>query len=200
MFAHNRPRRPHNSFAFYLIPVALAGLLTVAAKPQAPRDASRDQERLTKEVRHQLLLLPRYTVFDDLAYRIEGDKVTLEGAVTQPIKKSDAESAVKSIEGVREVDNKIKVLPLSQTDDQVRRAEFRAIYGFEGFDRYAIEANPPIHIIVENGHVTLTGVVANDQDKNLAGVRANSVPNVFSVQNNLQVEGNGNQDQKRSGN
>jgi len=152
-----------------------------------PGPASEGQ--LIKAVRHQLVMLPYYTIFDDLGYRVDGSTVTLEGAVTNPVLKSDAQNVVKNIEGVSQVVNNIKVLPLSPMDWQVRRAEFRAIYGDPQIgDRYGHQALPPIHIIVENGHVTLEGVVANQSDKNLIGIRANGVPNVFSVENDLQVE------------
>jgi hyperosmotically inducible protein len=148
------------------------------------------ENRLMKEVRHQLVMLPYYTIFDDLAFRLNGSQVTLLGAVTNPVLKSDAQNVVKSIEGVTSVDNQIKVLPLSPMDWQIRRAMFRAIYGDPQIgDRYGHQALPPIHIIVDNGHVTLEGVVANQADKNLINIRANGVPDVFSVSNNLIVEG-----------
>ena len=102
--------------------------------------------------------------------------------------KSDAGNAVKRLEGVQSVSNNIEVLPLSRFDNQIRRATYRAVFGSAGLYRYAMGANPSIHIIVENGHVTLVGVVGNQMDKNLAGIRANSVPGVFSVTNNLMVE------------
>ncbi len=145
---------------------------------------------IAKEVRHRLLMLPYYGVFDDLAFNVEGDTVTLMGAVARPVLKSDAENSVKKIEGVAHVVNDIKVLPLSPFDDQIRRAEYRAIYGDpELGTRYGYRALPSIHIIVENGHVTLEGMVANAFDKNLINARANGVANVFSVTNDLQVEG-----------
>lgn len=173
---------------FSILTLVLVAIAAVAASPQAQRNTANEQANLQREVHHQLALLPRYTVFDNLAYKVQGDNVTLLGEVTEPVKKSDAESAVKSIEGVGKVDNEIKVLPLSPMDDQIRRAEFRSIYSFQGLDRYAFQANPSIHIIVENGHVTLEGVVDSQADKDAAGVRANAVPNVFSVTNNLQVQ------------
>lgn len=147
------------------------------------------QRQLEREVRHQLLLLPYYSVFDNLAFRVEGDKVTLEGQVTRPTLKSDAEAVVKKIEAVGSVVNNIEVLPLSPMDDQIRRAVYRAIYGEGGLPRYAESAVPSIHIIVKNGNVTLEGVVDNESDKNLANLRASGVPNVFSVKNNLRVVG-----------
>lgn len=148
-----------------------------------------DESRIAREVRHQLLMLPYYGVFDDLAFRVDGGTVTLLGAVTRPTLKSDAERVVKRIEGVERVINQIEVLPLSPMDDQIRMAEYRAIYGDPVLStRYGFRSIPPVHIIVKNGHVTLDGVVANQADKDIINVRANSVPGVFSVTNNLQVE------------
>ena len=151
------------------------------------RSEEKYRTRLAKEVRHELVMLPYYSVFDNLAFQVNGDKVTLLGQVTRPTLKSDAENVVKSIEGVASVTNKIEVLPLSPMDDQLRRALYRAIYGEAGLQRYANQAVPSIHIIVSNGNVTLEGVVDNEMDKNLAGLHANQVPNVFSVKNNLVV-------------
>lgn len=146
------------------------------------------QDRITREVRHELVMLPYYGVFDNLAYRVEGTTVTLLGQVTKPTLKSDAGNVVKRIEGVEKVDNQLQVLPLSPMDDRIRVAEYRSIYGQVGLDRYAMQAVPPIHIIVDNGKVTLEGVVANQGDKDMANVRANTVSGVFSVVNNLRVE------------
>lgn len=166
-----------------LVLASLAGLTPALAQKSAGND------RIVREVHHELVMLPYYGVFDNLAYRVDGNTVTLLGQVTRPTLKSDAGNVVKKIEGVEKVDNQIKVLPLSSMDDQTRLAEYRAIYSQVGLDRYALQAVPPIHIIVENGKVTLEGVVASQGDKDLAGVRANSVANVFSVVNNLRVEG-----------
>lgn len=176
--------------SFLLVAVAAAGGgRAVAAWPQDKRQHSEEKyrARLEKEVRHQLVMLPWYSVFDNLAFRVNGDKVTLIGQVTRPTLKSDAEGVVKNIEGVAAVKNEIEVLPLSPMDDQLRRAVFRAIYGEVGLNRYAIQAIPSIHIIVKNGNVTLEGIVDSEMDKNLANLRANQVPNVFSVKNNLVV-------------
>jgi hyperosmotically inducible protein len=148
------------------------------------------ESRIAQQVRHQLVMLPYYGVFDDLAFKLEGGTVTLLGAVTRPVLKSDAENVVKRIEGVTQVVNEIKVLPPSPMDDQTRRAVYRAIYGDPSLSiRYGYRAVPSIHIIVENGRVTLEGVVANETDKSLCNLRANGVPNVFSVTNDLRVEG-----------
>ena len=146
------------------------------------------EDWLSQEVHNQLVLLPFYSVFDNLEYKINDREVTLLGQVTQPTVKSDAEVAVTGIEGVTKVINSIEVLPVSPMDDQIRRAEFRAIYRDPALQRYAFGPVPPIHIIVKDGHVTLEGVVANQGDKNLVNIRANAVPGVFSVTNNLRIE------------
>jgi len=148
-----------------------------------------DESEIAKKVRHELVMLPYYNIFDDLAFRVDGGTVTLLGAVVRPTLKDDAGRVVKKIPGVTEVVNNIEVLPVSPNDDQIRRAEYRAIYGDPALStRYGFQALPSIHIIVKNGNVTLEGVVANQGDKNLVGIRANGVPNVFSVTNNLLVE------------
>lgn len=178
-----------NRFAICL---CVLGLAVAGAQQRANRVAqpgTAGQDRITREVRHELVMLPYYGVFDNLAYSVNGSTVTLMGEVTRPTLKSDAENAVKHIEGVTNVVNNIKVLPLSSMDDRIRIAEYRAIYSQPGLDRYALQAVPPIHIIVDNGHVTLVGVVGSQADKDMAGVRANGVSGVFSVTNNLRVEG-----------
>ena len=145
-------------------------------------------ERLVREVRHELVMLPYYGVFDNLAYRVDGDRVTLFGQVAKPTLKSDAERVVKRIEGVSQVTNQIEVLPLSPNDDRLRLAVYRAIYSKEPLQRYSMMAVPPIHIIVKNGNVVLEGAVASEFDKNLANITANGVSGVFSVKNNLAIE------------
>jgi hyperosmotically inducible protein len=163
----------------------LAAALLAGAVMFAQHNAGMD--RVVREVRHELVMLPYYGVFDNLAYRVDGSTVTLLGQVTRPTLKSDAEGAVKHIEGVTRVNNGIQVLPLSSMDDRTRMAEYRAIYGTPGLDRYAMQAVPPIHIIVANGNVTLEGVVDTQADKEQAGIRANTVTGVFHVANNLRV-------------
>jgi hyperosmotically inducible protein len=134
-------------------------------------------------------MLPFYGVFDDLEYRVDPDgTVTLQGAVRDPTLKTDAERAVKKIEGVERVVNNIEVLPTSPMDDRIRLAVYRAIYGNDVLAPYSLRAVPPIHIIVKNGHVTLKGVVARPMDKQIAEMQAKSVPGVFSVDDELQVE------------
>ena len=163
---------------------ALAGLAAITV-PMFARSAP--EQDLGAQVRHQLLMLPFFNVFDDLGYSVNDGVVTLSGAVTQPVVKDDAGRVVKRIPGVAQVVNNIKVLPLSSLDNRIRFAEYRAIFGFSDLYRYAMGANPSIHIIVENGHVTLTGVVSSQADKNMAYLRANGVPGVFSVTNDLRV-------------
>jgi len=145
------------------------------------------QARITREVRHELLMLPNFGVFDNIAYKVEGDTVTLLGSVTRPVLKSDAENVVKRIEGVGKVVNQIDVLPPSSMDDQLRLKLFRAIYGDPALQKYELGVQKPIRIIVKSGHVNLEGVVDNQADKDRAGLRANGVPGIFSVANNLQV-------------
>jgi hyperosmotically inducible protein len=166
------------------------GLLTFAAAfaPAQERTSDRGRQRLEKEVRHELVMLPYYGVFDDLAFKVDGYTVTLLGHVSRPTLKTDAERVVKQIEGVEKVNNQIEVLPVSPNDDRIRLAVYRAIYSFPSLNRYALMAVPSIHIIVKNGNVTLTGVAATEADKNVAGIQANSVSGVFSVTNNLQTE------------
>src|SRR5947209_2917678 len=156
--------------------------------PFALLAADKNTDGVAKEVRHELVMLPYYSVFDNLAYRVDGGKVTLFGQVTRPTLKSDAENVVKRIEGVTSVDNEIEVLPVSPNDDRIRIAVYRAIYSKPELQRYGMGAVPSIHIIVKNGNVTLVGVVDNDMDKNVAGIASNGVPGVFKVNNDLQVQ------------
>lgn len=156
-----------------------------AAPPE--RGSQNYEQWLTREVGHQLVQVPWLSVFDNLQYSVTGSEVTLSGQVWQPVTKDDAQTAVKGIEGVTKVNNNIEVLPLSPFDDEIRRAEYRAVYGAPELQRYAMGVLPSIHIIVKGGHVTLVGTVDNEMDKNVALIRAKSVPNVFSVDDQLQV-------------
>jgi hyperosmotically inducible protein len=146
-------------------------------------------DRIVKEVHHELVMLPYYGVFDNLAYKVDPDgTVTLLGQVARPTLKSDAGNVVKRIEGVTNVVNNIEVLPLSPSDDRIRRAVYRAIYTNSVLSPYQLRAGPPIHIIVKNGQVTLEGAVARQMDKQVAGIKANGVSGVFGVTNNLLVD------------
>lgn len=148
---------------------------------------ARAEQRIQDEVRHQILMLPYYNVFDIINFKVEGYNVTLSGAVTNPTVKSSAEAVVKRIEGVEKVDNRIEVLPLSNMDRQLRLRLFRAIYGYGALQRYDLSVQKPFRIIVKNGNVTLEGVVNSEADKNLVTIRAKGVSGVFSVTNNLKV-------------
>ncbi len=174
--------------ALLAVAVTLLSVVTVTAAQDRDQSPSRSQERITREVRHELLMLPYFGVFDNIAYKVDGYNVTLLGQVVRPSLKSDAENAVKHIEGVEHVDNQIEVLPPSSMDDGLRVRLFHEIYGFPSLEKYAMGVQKPIRIIVKNGHVTLEGVVDSEADKNTAGIRANSVPGIFSVNNNLRVE------------
>jgi len=170
---------------------SMVALASPAIQDNQPAGAlsQKSIDRIYKEVRHELVMLPFYGVFDNLSYKVDPDgTVTLLGQVSRPTLKSDAENVVKRIEGVEKVVNNIEVLPTSINDDQIRRATYRAIYGNEVLSQYQLLAVPPIHIIVKNGHVTLEGVVARAMDKQIAGMQANGVHGAFSVTNNLMVE------------
>jgi hyperosmotically inducible protein len=162
------------------------GSLPAAQAQRGP--SARAEQRIGKEVRHELVMLPYYGVFDNLSYRVKGYDVELYGQVTRPTLKTDAERVVKGIEGVERVVNHIEVLPLSPNDDRIRLAVYRAVYGHPSLSRYALQAVPPIHIIVKNGNATLAGVVASKMDADIANMQARSVPGVFRVTNDLAVE------------
>lgn len=153
-----------------------------------PQITSKDA--MAKKIRKELVTLPYFSVFDNLAFKVEENTVTLYGQVSRPSLRSSAERVVEKIKGVEDVVNKIEVLPLSPMDDRIRIATYRAIYSQVGMDRLALAANPPIHIIVRNGHVTLEGVVNSKSDSTRALMAANGVSNVFSVTNNLRIEKN----------
>jgi hyperosmotically inducible protein len=176
-----------NKFCCLIFAICLATSV-LAQNTSADQLSSRGTDRIAKEVRHEILLLPYYGVFDVLSYKVDPNgTVTLMGSVTQPTLKSDAENVVKRIEGVEKVDNQITVLPLSPNDDQIRRAAFREIYGFPTLNKYAWQSVQSIHIIVNNGALTLVGQVDSETDRNTAEVRAKSVQGAFSVTNNLMV-------------
>lgn len=166
----------------------LFALCTLIFAQEAQREPSaRAEERIQRGVRHELLMLPYVGVFDYLAYSVNGYDVTLIGQVVRPVTKSDAENAVKHIEGVEKVNNQIEVLPPSPMDDRLRMRLFRAIYGYPALQKYDLGVQKPIRIVVKGGRVWLEGVVDNEGDKNLAGLRAKTVSGIFSVTNNLQV-------------
>lgn len=167
--------------------LSLVPLNTIAQNSERDQISPKSQERIVREVRHELLMLPYFGVFDNIAYRVDGSTVTLSGEVVRPSLKSDAENAVKHIEGVDKVVNQIEILPPSSADDKIRFALFRAIYEYPALQKYELGVLKPIRIIVKNGRVSLDGVVDSEPDRELAGVRAKNVPGTFSVTNNLQV-------------
>jgi hyperosmotically inducible protein len=136
-------------------------------------------------------MLADFGTFDNIAFKLDGYDVVLLGQVTNASLKGDAEREVKKIEGVERVENRIEVLPASSGDDRLRRDLFNAIYRYGPLQHYGVGSNRPIRIIVNHGNVTLEGVVDRESDKNMAGIRANGVPGVFSVKNNLVVPGKG---------
>jgi hyperosmotically inducible protein len=169
--------------------IAIGLMLAGCMLAQVQRPVSdKARTRLEREVRRELVMLPYYGLFDNLAFRVDGTTITLLGQVSHPVLKKDAGDAVKQIEGVENVDNQIEVLPTSPGDDRIRLEAYRTIYGEAVLNRYALQAVPSIHIIVKNGHITLEGMVDSQNDKNIAGVQAHMVASVFSVTNNLQVD------------
>lgn len=171
-----------------LAAVALGLMAMPAAVSAADYDSPAEMSMLAKKVRHELVMLPFYSVFDNFTYQLNGDKVILSGEVTRPTLKTSAERVVARIEGVNQVENNIEVLPLSSFDNRIRRGVLYAVYGHPVLNRYALQSIGPIHLVVKNGHVTLEGVVSREMEKNVAFIQANSVPGVFSVTNNLRVE------------
>jgi hyperosmotically inducible protein len=175
--------------------VAAASLIAQNRQERKPHIDSyvagtQGESRLIEEVRHHLVMLPYYGVFDDLGFVVNDGVVTLVGQVTRPTLKDDAGRTVERVEGVISVINEIEVLPLSPNDDRIRRGVYRAIYGDSSLSiRYGFQAVPSIHILVKNGNVRLEGVVANETDRNVAGIRANGVSGAFKVENELRVEG-----------
>jgi len=169
------------ALALCLATAPLHGQTSPATKNGKPN------ESVSQAVRHQLLLLPYYSVFDNLSFTMEGDKVILSGQVLRPTLKADAEAAVKSIDGVGIVVSAIEVLPISSADDDLRRQVYRVIYEDSELARYAVQPVPSIHIIVKNGAVTLEGFVYNEDDKKLAEKKAGSVATVQSLANHLAV-------------
>ena len=171
----------------YLMAAVLLGA-GIASAANGSGNLPSGDEQIARSIRHEVLSYPYYSLFDDVSYRVANGQVELMGAVSQPFKKKDIERLVFKIPGVNGITNGLKVLPVSFEDDRLRVQIARAIYRDPALTRYAIQAVPPIHIIVDNGHVTLTGVVNNDLEKNVAGIRAASFLSFGPVTNNLQVE------------
>jgi hyperosmotically inducible protein len=166
--------------------VASTGVLGAANKDKAP--APQGDDAVAQRVRHEVLMYPYYSIWDDVSFRVANGQVELMGAVNQPFKKSDIEHIVQKVPGVTSVADEIKVLPVSDFDDRLRLQIARSIYGDPVFLQYRNMALPPIHIIVDNGHVTLAGWVNSDLEKQVAGMRANAGLSFGTIVNNLQVE------------
>jgi hyperosmotically inducible periplasmic protein len=184
-----------NTFLQYLVIMLCLGVVGSAWGQQSAKGSQssaadqRMQDRISREVFHELVTLPQLSIFDNLSYKVDGSTVTLMGQVRNAVLKDEAQQSIKGIEGVQKVNNQIQILPPSPNDDRIRRQVARAIFNDDRLFPYSMGSVPPIHIVVNGGHVALEGVVNNQGDKDTAGIRANSVPGVFSVQNNLKVEG-----------
>jgi len=177
------------NYSISLLVISAFAMLLLAVMPAVVMAQGAINPQLDKKVRHELVTLPYYGVFDNLAYSINGGTVTLYGQVVRASTRSDAAGRVKRIAGVSRVVNNIEVLPLSGIDDGIRARTYRSIARMGGLYRYLQGTNPSLHIVVDRGHVTLEGVVSGSGDRNLAYLAANRVPGVFSVTNNLRVEG-----------
>jgi hyperosmotically inducible periplasmic protein len=192
MYMREKVRMKEIGFVLLIGALAIPG--TIAAQDKSHMDpyvnGPGNEARIIKDVRRALVTLPYYGVFDDLGFTANGGMVTLVGQVVKPVLKDDAGRAVKGVEGVTGVTNNIEVLPLSPNDDRIRRAVYNAIYRDPSLGtRYGYQALPSIHIIVKNGNVRLEGVVANEMDRTIAGIRTNAVSGVFKVENALRIEG-----------
>jgi hyperosmotically inducible protein len=168
--------------------IAAALLVGVAGAADNQAATLTPDAALTKSVRHAIVMYPRYSIFDDVYFQVDNGAVHVSGVVTQPFKKSDIDKIVRHVAGANQVQDDIRVLPLSPDDDRLRQRVARSIYGDITMTRYAMNPLKPIHIIVENGHVTLTGIVATEFDKQIAGTRAASSLSFGPIINNLQVE------------
>ena len=168
-----------------VLTVSLLLAATAAAEPPA---STAQRIRLANQVRHELVMLPFYSVFDNLLFQVDGHAIILSGQVSRPTLKADAERVVRRVEDVETVVNHIEVLPHSAHDDEIRLAIYRALYGHAALNRYVLHSVPPIHIIVRRGNVALEGAVATATEKQIAGMLANGVSGVFSVTNNLRVD------------
>lgn len=176
-------KRIKSKLVMLVVTLVAGASVGLAASPNAAADA-----QTMNKIRKELVTLPYYGVFDNLAYQVDGDTVTLSGQVVRPSTRKDAERRIARIEGVRRVVNNIEVLPVSQFDDSIRVRTYRAVFRSGSLYRYALGANPSIHIVVSRGRVTLEGVVSNRMDSQLAYMAARGVPGAFAVTNNLRVE------------
>jgi hyperosmotically inducible protein len=180
---------------FLIIGLVLAVLSLRAQHPPSAKPATAapktEESQLSREIRHQLIVLPYYSVFDYIAFTLDGNKITLTGYVLRPTLRTNAEAAVKSLEGVSSVKNLIEVLPKSPADDDSRRAVYRAIFEDSTLQRYAAQEVPLIHVILRNGEVTLEGAVLTEAEKNLASTRVSGVSGISTVKNNISIRPKG---------
>jgi hyperosmotically inducible periplasmic protein len=175
------------AMSIMLLGVTAIGMASNAGKTN-PAGSNKQPLSVTEQVRHKLGALDYLSVFDNLSFAItNSDTVILDGQVIRPTLKTDAEAAVRGVSGISKVVNNIEVMPLSPFDDSIRLRTYRAIYSRGGFERYALQAQLPIRIIVKNGNVTLEGMVGNRLDKTMAEMAARSVPGAFSVTDNLTI-------------
>ncbi len=168
----------------------LAAGCAMASNNDNPAGGDADAQ-IAQKVVHEIRMYPRYTIWDNVNVQVRNGEVDLEGQVSQPFKKADLGRLAQHVAGVRSVANELAVLPTSLFDDRLRLQVARAIYRDPTLSRYGIQAVPPIHIIVDNGHVTLEGVVNNTMEKNVAGIRASQSLSFGQVTNNLRVENGG---------
>ena len=174
-----------SGFKTLAVGILVGSGLAIAANTAPQPDALQVENKVIHEIRKY----PDYSVFDNIKVRVDSGNVELLGQVSQPYKKSDLQRIAAHVPGVASVTNDLQVLPLSPFDNRIRLQVARAIYRDPVLSRYGVEAVPPIHIIVENGHVTLEGVVNSDLEKNVASIRASGAGLSFgSIVNNLVVE------------
>jgi len=169
----------------------MATMLVAAGSAMASTNqlADNNDAQIERKVVHEILMYSRYTIFDNVNVKVRDGEVDLQGQVSQPFKKGDMARLAQHVAGVRSVTNELEILPTSFFDDRLRLQVARAIYRDPALSRYGIQSVPPIHIIVDNGHVTLEGVVNNEMEKHIAGMRAAQAGLSFGqVINNLRVE------------
>jgi hyperosmotically inducible periplasmic protein len=171
-----------------LVPTLLGATLAIGIA-SADTNAPLTDQGLEQKAVHEVRMYTHYTIWDNINIRIQNGNVELNGQVSQPFKKSDLQRIMQRIPGVKSVTNDLEVLPLSPNDDRLRIEVARAIYRDSVLSRYGMGTLPSIHVIVDNGHVTLEGVVGTETEKNIAGIRANGAGLSFGmVTNNLRVE------------
>lgn len=168
--------------------ILMSAAMALAVSPMLLSGTTGDHAQAVEQVRKRIVKAPFYSIFDNVEFTLTDGELILTGEVSRPSVKRTIEKSVARVVGVHKVVNNIEVLPVSFYDNRIRRALVHQIYGSQMFARLAIQANPPIHVIVKNGHVTLEGVVFNEGQKNFAGITAHTINGVFSVTNNLRTD------------